>query len=372
MTDPARTTKECPGCGKCPAIDDDDFIYPMNQARKIWYAQCPDGSCDWSTLGKSAEDALRAWNKRTDAADALRDQLAALQAENERMSWWIDSRGYRRCDIPACNCPYWHGGNVEARLDEFKTELSEHVELNGKTLLDGLKQITAELAAAQAKLAVPVDVELRCTDLRCIHRASDAAWIIAVCANAADDLESLARDNAALRKCLEDNFCRTTGRMSDCLIARMDAWLDEDGVSDIALIAEARRLVTDARARLAAHDAAMAAEPDVQALLAKLVWTLPDDTPCAALQEIKAAFDALLLRLQAAQQREAECSGRAEIRLNDDGSLDEVVGTGSFQLEQMSGEMWFVSLGDVAVWLRARKSTISATHESRAALVEKP
>lgn len=55
---------------------------------------------------------------------------------------------------------------------------------------------------------------------------------------------------------------------------------------------------------------------------------------------------------------------RAEVRLNDDGTLDEVVCRGD-QLEQMDYNHWFLSMGDVAVWLHA-KGTITASYERRA------
>ena len=45
---------------------------------------------------------------------------------------------------------------------------------------------------------------------------------------------------------------------------------------------------------------------------------------------------------------------QAEIRLNDDGSLDEVVGVGEFHLEQMDDGHWWMQLGDVHVHLTAR------------------
>lgn len=55
-----------------------------------------------------------------------------------------------------------------------------------------------------------------------------------------------------------------------------------------------------------------------------------------------------------------------EVRLNKDGSLDEVVGSGPFQLEQMDDGCWFLELGSVAVFLNAR-GKITATVEERGA-----
>ena len=54
------------------------------------------------------------------------------------------------------------------------------------------------------------------------------------------------------------------------------------------------------------------------------------------------------------------------VRLNEDGSLDEVVGIGSFHLEQMDNNHWWLRLesatGSVSIWLKAR-GTIIASYE---------
>lgn len=59
-----------------------------------------------------------------------------------------------------------------------------------------------------------------------------------------------------------------------------------------------------------------------------------------------------------------------EIRLNDDGSLDEICGLGFFHLEQMDTNHWWMRLDgrglSVAVWLHAR-GKITASYEHRAA-----
>lgn len=54
---------------------------------------------------------------------------------------------------------------------------------------------------------------------------------------------------------------------------------------------------------------------------------------------------------------------KAEIRLNDDGSLDEVCGPGG-HLEQMDKDHWFLEIGDVAVWLTSKRR-INAMFERR-------
>lgn len=61
---------------------------------------------------------------------------------------FIERRGYRRCDIPACNCGSWHGGNAEERLREFHEELvNADVETNGKTLIGALREVLSERAS---------------------------------------------------------------------------------------------------------------------------------------------------------------------------------------------------------------------------------
>jgi hypothetical protein len=54
---------------------------------------------------------------------------------------------------------------------------------------------------------------------------------------------------------------------------------------------------------------------------------------------------------------------RHEIRRNDDGTLDEVVGFGAFQLEQMCSSHWFLSLGPVHVHLTTSRGSIKAMVE---------
>lgn len=62
---------------------------------------------------------------------------------------------------------------------------------------------------------------------------------------------------------------------------------------------------------------------------------------------------------------------RAEIRLNDGGTLDEVVTKDGDQLEQMDFNHWFLQIGDVAVWLHSNRR-ITATYERRALLTASP
>ena len=47
-----------------------------------------------------------------------------------------------------------------------------------------------------------------------------------------------------------------------------------------------------------------------------------------------------------------------EIRYNEDGSVDEIVGEGKFQLEQMDNDEWFLYLAGVRLFLRTKRRLI--------------
>lgn len=65
--------------------------------------------------------------------------------------------------------------------------------------------------------------------------------------------------------------------------------------------------------------------------------------------------DAEIESLRALLERE-RAPRSIEIRLNEDGSLDEIVGDGRFMIEQMDDGLWFLDLGGVALDLSARGS----------------
>lgn len=44
-----------------------------------------------------------------------------------------------------------------------------------------------------------------------------------------------------------------------------------------------------------------------------------------------------------------------EIRYNDDGSIDEIVGNGRFHLEQMDDDAWFLDLAGVRMFLHTKR-----------------
>lgn len=66
----------------------------------------------------------------------------------------LERLGYRRCDIAACNCGGWHGGHSAQRLTEIGDALVDAgVDLNGKTILDGVKEIIVANAEQGTKIA---------------------------------------------------------------------------------------------------------------------------------------------------------------------------------------------------------------------------
>jgi hypothetical protein len=73
------------------------------------------------------------WCQRWYGRGLTEDYDAAIDA--------LRRNGSRRCDIPACNCGGWHGGSALARLNEIRDTLSEDVDLNGKTILDGIYEV---------------------------------------------------------------------------------------------------------------------------------------------------------------------------------------------------------------------------------------
>lgn len=74
-----------------------------------------------------------------------------LQAEIDKLRGFIESRGYRRCDVPACNCGSYHGGHATQRLGEIIDALEDGgVDMNGKTILSAVKALLSTSPAPEA------------------------------------------------------------------------------------------------------------------------------------------------------------------------------------------------------------------------------
>ena len=53
----------------------------------------------------------------------LTQKLAYRKGEIKRRDEFLERRGYRRCDIAACNCESWHGGHEQQRADRLQAEV---------------------------------------------------------------------------------------------------------------------------------------------------------------------------------------------------------------------------------------------------------
>lgn len=99
-----------------------------------------------------AHDRVDKW-ERAEAAEAqiaaLRTRVEEAERERDDARWFIAAEGYRRCDVPACNCGSWHGGHAMARLKEIANEL----DTNGRTILKAVQDEIAARAEAERKLA---------------------------------------------------------------------------------------------------------------------------------------------------------------------------------------------------------------------------
>lgn len=81
-------------------------------------------------------------------AHAVLDRAGDDAKELERRRDFMGHEGYRRCDIPACNCGSWHGGDAHTRLHEIYEELGE--ETQGKTALTAVATMRTELERLRA------------------------------------------------------------------------------------------------------------------------------------------------------------------------------------------------------------------------------
>lgn len=86
------------------------------------------------------------------------EEAMAIQAELGRCLNFIESRGYRRCDIPACNCGSWHGGHAQQRLQEINDALGNP---NGVTTLKAVQQLVARNEELERREQMRFDGEVK-------------------------------------------------------------------------------------------------------------------------------------------------------------------------------------------------------------------
>lgn len=79
---------------------------------------------------------------RLETREDLHALFAELAAERDHLCDVLLRHGFRRCDIPACNCDSWHHvDGLAAWFREIDEAVSDHA---GKTLLRAVQEIVAE------------------------------------------------------------------------------------------------------------------------------------------------------------------------------------------------------------------------------------
>lgn len=77
-----------------------------------------------------------------EVVSAARMRHGASAVPDAELLDFIRREGYRRCDIPACNCGSWHGGHASDRL----REIGEVIEHNGITILAAVEAAVSDRA----------------------------------------------------------------------------------------------------------------------------------------------------------------------------------------------------------------------------------
>lgn len=115
-------------------------------------AIAPDGrTATHSSICEHAADEIE--RLRTELADAIKaidrlhDERRELMTERKELTDVLLRNGFRRCDIPACNCGSWHhvGGFAERFREIDEVTGAEY--RNGETLLSRIKRLMAECEA---------------------------------------------------------------------------------------------------------------------------------------------------------------------------------------------------------------------------------
>lgn len=94
------------------------------------------------------------WGETTEKLEAAEAALECLREEAAKRREFMDWRGYRRCDVAACNCNSWHGGHAEQRLHEAHEAVAEAGgSTNGVILTDAIINLGTRALAAEARVA---------------------------------------------------------------------------------------------------------------------------------------------------------------------------------------------------------------------------
>lgn len=75
----------------------------------------------------------------------IHGEFSSDAEELEARRRFMSGEGYRFCDIPACNCISWHGGNASHRLSELRYLLDDYaVPTNGIVMRDVIEKLAKD------------------------------------------------------------------------------------------------------------------------------------------------------------------------------------------------------------------------------------
>lgn len=94
---------------------------------------------------------------RSDCVRPLLAEIERLTRELDELKTFLLRSGFRRCDIPACNCNSWHHvGGYAARFREIDDAFGKAGERsNGPTLLADVQRVLATLEAERQRARMP-------------------------------------------------------------------------------------------------------------------------------------------------------------------------------------------------------------------------
>lgn len=112
----------------------------------------------------------RAEKAERQLAEATQARTEAEQKRDDALAF-MERRGYRRCDTPACNCPFWHGGHAEARLSEIGESLRD-AGVNGGTIHGGVLELIQAKELAEQQLSTETQARAEAEQQRDLYLRS--------------------------------------------------------------------------------------------------------------------------------------------------------------------------------------------------------